>query len=333
MTDVEALLTATLRTAADGEVDAAVLLREATTRGRRHRRRRAWTAAGLAAVTTLAGAGLVLGTQLWPGDARSGGGIGAAGPGARPAAALPMLTGEPAAATAPERVGADPTIVHFDAPAVTSVARHHAWTSGPGYEKLRAGLGEQDWAEAALGPDPAVLDEGEREGGPGSVLRTQPVPGLWLRVEASTATLARQVADAVRLDRVQRIVLPFQLGRLPADARVARVRVGFIGRDFVDGGVLLTRAGRDEMEVQAQDGRGGQAEPSRANLVEGGRQLYVYPSRDEVQLLDAAEVHLTARIGKAHGGFTVEDAAPVLAGIRVAAEVRSMSTWPESPVG
>ncbi|MEV4630237.1 hypothetical protein AB0J90_28655 [Micromonospora sp. NPDC049523] len=335
MNDVEKLLTESLRNSADGEVDGMVLLERATTRGRKFRRRhRAWMGAGLAVVAAVAAGGVIGGTHLWPvsGNGNGNGFDVAVGgqPGARPATALPEVAGEQGASVNPARVGADVNLIHFDATAITSTARHYTWTSGKGYEQLAAGVGTEDLIYAEIGPDMGVLDGVERQNDLGVVVREQPVPGLWLRVQATDEKLARQIVGAIELDRVQRIVLPFQLTGLPAGASVVRSAVGFDDGVYTDGGVVLERDGNKRMEIQAQYAPGQGNDSARANHVAGGRQAFLYPGQDEIELLGLRNLELSARIGKAYQGFTVADADLALGGVNVAADVTAMSTWPKT---
>lgn len=252
-----------------------------------------------------------------------------------PSTALPAAD-EPGASADPARVGTDPNFLHFDASAITSVARHYTWTSGDGYEQLEAGIGDPQLIYAEIGPDLAVLDalqrQGQGHGDGGVVIREQPVPGLWPRVRANDEQRARQVVDAIELDRAQRIILPFQLSTLPADTRPVLGYVGFIDGHFVHGGVIL-RDGQDAtMEAQAQHDRGWSGDSTRANHTIAGRPAFRYPGRDEVALLDAPHLDLSVRIGKAYAGFDVADADIVLGGVRVATDLKRMTTWPQSLV-
>ncbi|MFK3980611.1 hypothetical protein ACI2K4_09585 [Micromonospora sp. NPDC050397] len=326
MNDVEELLTESLHGRAAGAVDGVALLERARSRGRSYRRRRRFLAGtGLLAISAIVAVGAITGTALWPSGGNSyGQGTGVVG-------ALPEATGEPGARAEPDRVGTDVNLVHFDAPELTRTARHYDWTSGNGYEQLEVGVGEQDLVYAAIGADMTVLDSLDRQNEVGVVVREQPVPGLWLRVQATDDKLARQVIGALDLDRVQRIVLPFQLGPLPEGARVVRASVGFVEGAYADGGVLLERARTDRMEVQAQYAPGQSGSTGRANHVAGDRQAFLYPGQDEVELLGLKNLHLSARIGKGdHQGFGVPEADLVLGAVQVATEVENISTWPET---
>ncbi|MFV2124195.1 hypothetical protein ACFHWS_06555 [Micromonospora sp. LOL_013] len=328
MNDVEELLTESLRSRAAGEVDGTALLERASSRGRAYRRRRRFlVGTGLATVTAIVVAGVSAGIARWPvgGDTFA--------PGAGVISALPEATGEPGARTDPTRVGADANLVHFDAPELITAARHFDWTSGDGYEQLEVGVGEQDLVYAAIGHDMAVLDSIERQNDLGVVIREQPVQGLWLRVQAPDDTYARQVIAALDLNRAQRIVLPFQLGTLPDGTRIVRASVGFIDGRYADGGVVLERERADRMEVQAQYAPGRSGNAGRANHVVGGRQAFLYPGRDEVELLGLPNLNLSARIGKDnHQGFSIQDVDLILASVQVATDVDDISTWPQTLV-
>jgi hypothetical protein len=323
---IEELVRSSLHERAGGEVDAAALV-DATTRRGRARVRRRWVNRSLVAVVVVA---VTAGTVLMGNRSWTGGGPWRLAPGVGASADLPRLPGVPGARETPGRVGADPTVLHFDAPTLIAGSRHHSWSSGPGYEQLGVALERGDLAYVTMGPEMAVLDEVEREGGPGAVLFERPVGGLWLRVETSTHELAREVAAAVDLDHSQRCVLPFTLGALPSGARLTECSVGFIGGRYVEGGVRLASPAGATMEVQAQyEPRYG---AKRANHSAGGRPAYLYPGVDEVELLGYPGLYLSARIGKANGGFEVEDADLVLAAVTVATDFDNMDTWPRSVV-
>ncbi len=164
----------------------------------------------------------------------------------------------------------------------------------------------------------------------------QLAPGVWLRIEAPTDQIAQVVADAVRLDRAQRCVLPFQLTSRPNNAAATTCYVSFIrpavGLDgatypaaFAQGGVILEDSDGSTMEVNA--GPGPFNVVRVPNHMIDGRTAYLLPSLDEIELL-AMPIEIRARIGKAYRGFAVADADVALGGLIVAADPQRMATWP-----
>ncbi|ROO50759.1 hypothetical protein EDC02_5612 [Micromonospora sp. Llam0] len=328
MNDVEELLTDSLRGRAAGDVDAAGLLAGATSRGRVYRRRRRlWTGTAVFAAVLLVTAGAVTVT--------GGLGDGSFAPGGASTSELPRVTGEPGASSDPSRVGTDPNMVHFAAPKLTATARHYRWTSGDGYEQLEIGLGEQDLVHASIGRDMALLDEVSTRGDYGVVIREEPVPGLQLRVQANRDDRARQVLAALRLDLAQRIMLPFQLGEVPADARAVHASVGFLDGTFVDGGVTLERGATDRMQVHAERARDdATGSVHGANHSAGGRPAFRYPDGTEVALLGLPQLLVNARIGQVdRQGFDLADVDLVLGQMNLAADVDSVASWPYPLLG
>jgi hypothetical protein len=321
---IEELVRTSLRERAAAEVDAVALV-DATTRRGRARVRRHRLTRGLAAVTVVAVMALMAGAVA----ARPWTLFGLPfhlAPGTTVDTQLPRLPGVPGARQMPHRVGADPTVLHFDAPTLVAGSRHHTWSSGPGYEQL-----ELESGYVTIGPDMAVLDGVPRQGGPGYVLREQPVDGLWLRIETANAAQARDMASRVDLQQSQRCVLPFRLGARPPGAELIECYVGFIDGRYVHGGLVLRDSDDHTMQVQAQyEPR--MAGSRTANHSAGGRDAFLYPGRDEVELLGLPGLYLSARIGKAYRGFDVADADLVLGAVTVATDVEDLATWPESVI-
>jgi hypothetical protein len=325
MNAIEELVRTSLRERAGAEVDAVALVDASTRRGRalvrRHRLTRGLAAmavvavvAGLTAVATRAWPYFDLPFQLAPGTAAD--------------TRLPRLPGVPGARHLPARVGTDPTVLHFDAPALVAGSPHHTWSSGAGYEQLETANGY-----VTIGRDMAVLDLVPRQGGPGYVMREEPADGLWLRIETFSLAAAREMAAAVNLNQSQRCVLPFSVGALPVGVEVVECYVGFIDGRYVHGGLVLRDADDRTMEVQAQYEPRLPGSKTANHRVGGGRDAFLYPGRDEVELLGLPPgLHLSARIGTGYRGFEVADADLVLAGVTVATDVEDMATWPESVV-
>jgi hypothetical protein len=315
---IDELVTASLRERAAAGVDTAALLAAATERGRARRRRRRFIGI-IAAGAVIAGAFTV---AARPDDPSRSPFVGS-GPGR--AVPLPVAKGVPGARAQPGSVGTDPLLIHFDAPGLTNSAYYYTWSSGEGFEQLEAAY--DGLVHVAIGPDMAVLDAVPRQDDGAFVVREQPVPGLWLRVSASTHEVAQHAATTIDLDRAQRCVLPFSLWNRPRDTRATMCYVGFGAQVYTQGGVLLRGLGGETMEVQAQYSRGF-PDTRQSNHRAGDRPAFLYPGRDEVQLVGHPGLYLSVRIGKAYSGFTVADADAVLAEVRLAPDVERIETWP-----
>ncbi len=79
------------------------------------------------------------------------------------------------------------------------------------------------------------------------------------------------------------------------------------------------------MQVRVQHLRG-VPRKSPANHRVAGRDAFLYPAHDELELLDD-DLYLSARIGKGYAGFGVDDAALVLAGLRMG-DPEDLPGWP-----
>ncbi|WDZ84994.1 hypothetical protein [Micromonospora cathayae] len=345
MTDLDERITRVLREHADTPVDVARLTSGAVARGRQRRRR--LTAVGVAALALVAllGPGVLpagLPALRWPG----------AGP-AAPTVAPPPVVGSSGASARPDLVGTDPTVLHFGVD--SSRARYLGWRSGLGVESARLTLDGGRQAVFDLGRTPADVEESFHDGmiydaapvtgadfdgevvrlppagpggDPGWVRRWQPVPGLYARVltVGPDDRALRQTVDAVRLDAVVRCATPLRLTALPAGATVAGCLVNAIGfPDALDTSVVVTRPGGGRLEIRLEHLRDFPGHRSRGNRTVDGRPALA--GGGELRLLDVPGGHLTARFGAGYQGFTEDDAATVLAGVRLAPDLAEPSSW------
>ncbi|GIF76942.1 hypothetical protein [Asanoa siamensis] len=322
MPELDELLRATLDRHAAGEIDRVTLVARATDRGRavRRRRRTVLTLTAAAVAVLVAAGGTVVVRAVGDGSALRPGAV-------APAEVTLPDAGLPGAAIDPAAVGTDPNFVHFAAPAVVAGARHHTWSSTVGYERLEAEI-DGGLVYVTIGRDQAAVDQADAMTNLPAVLRREPVPGLWLRVDARDDAYARRVAATLDLERTQRILLPFQLVERPSEIESAYV--GFIGDRYAQGGVVLRDTQGGRMEVQAQYARDADGTHERSNYSARGRPAYVYPGQDEVALLGVPHLEVTVRIGKAYEGFGVADADAVLATLNVTDRVERIDTWPSS---
>ncbi|SNT65975.1 hypothetical protein SAMN05421812_13015 [Asanoa hainanensis] len=310
MSELDELIRTTLDRQAAGEVDRVSLVSGALARGRVKRRRHRALVWGAAALALVVGAGATVALLE-----RGGGAV-----------VLPAA-GAPGAAADPASVGTDPRVVHFAAPAIEAAARFHTWTSTEGYEQLEAEV-DGGLVSVTIGRERAAVEGAQRADGVGVVLRSQPVPGLWLRVQGADDARATRALAAVDLDRAQRVVLPFQLGSRPAGSTPVTAYVGFVDGTYAQGGVILRGTDGARMEVQAQYSRG--RTDDSGNHTVGGRPAFLYPGHDEVALRGVPHLEVSVRIGKAYQGYEVADADAVLAALTVTDRVERISTWPAS---
>ncbi len=259
-TDLDPILTESLRDRAGRDIDPAPIVRAAVARGARLRRRRqaATTAAAVAVVGMVATAAVGLPRRE-------------AAPVTVPlqtdvaALRLPLADGVPGAAERPDLVSTDPQILHFavDGIITAQTRKVMAWGRngaadgdadvGDGSEAAEV-LGDDRRVHVALGrspdglPGPLMASVGlpfttpeaiDVNGLPGTVQSTgaepagvkglghwvvlwQPAGGLWARVHAWTATRDEAVAAAagVSFDSARRCALPFRLPSMSAGGTV-----------------------------------------------------------------------------------------------------------------
>jgi hypothetical protein len=178
-----------------------------------------------------------------------------------PGTTLPLETAAP-----PGGVGSDPGLLHFDLdPGVLGdrVASTE-WISGLGYERVTARDAEDaELFTVYLAPDVASIDRlvAVRHDVEYQQLRWQPADGVFGMVVTigDDDRLRRQVAAAVRTDRVQRCVMPLRLAELPPDATWSecqtKIRRGAgAGPVWVYSGLTIERADRHAVFIWA-DGR------------------------------------------------------------------------------
>lgn len=348
MTDIEERLTRVLHDRADGDVDAAALAAGATARGRTRRARRGIALAGAASLAALAVVAVA------PSIVPVGGSGGGGGEYVEPlTAADPEV---PGAAERPDLIGTDPNMLHFAVdPAVGQPVN---WASAQGRETVQIKLEDRctkcdvrlvtiDVArdvkafdrvlyDYAMAGRPQAWTDTTVDGRPAKVgtvanvrvLRWSPAKGVWIDVSGVDETTddLRGVAERLWLDEARRCSVPFQLTALPAGARVSGCEVNLLSfPTTVSGSVLVTSRSRT-MQIHAEyvRGRSGGKPP---NYQVAGRDAFLYPAHDELELLDQPGWYLSARMGKAYSGFSVDDAALVLGGLRMADPV-DVGSWP-----
>lgn len=343
MNDIEERITEALRSRAEGEIDSTALAAGAAARGRtRAVRRRVGLACGglvlvaaVVAVPALVPAGSL--SVLGPADGWT-----------QPPAAAEA----PGAVQRPDLVGTDPNVLHFGVdPRVGQLVN---WTSDQGTESVQVRLGGERLITVDIGRDADALDELLHDGAladrprewadttvaglparvgstgtGGRVLRWSPVDGLWVKVStfADTADDIRMVAEGLWLNEARRCSVPFQLTALPQGAEVRACSVNARGYPgSVEASLIIEAPGGRAMEVQIQYLRG-MPWLKAANYEVAGQAAFLYPARDELELLGHRDRYVSARIGKAYGGFGVEDAALVLGGLRMA-DPEDLASWP-----
>jgi hypothetical protein len=251
-TDLGPILTESLRDRAGRDVDPAPIVRAAVARGARLRRRRQ-AATMVAAMVAVAGVVATAAVGL---------------PSREPAPAtaplqtdvvalrLPMADGLPGAAQRPDRVGAEPQILHFGVDRIitprtdrlTMTVRSGTESAEVVGDDRRVHVGVARTVEGLPGPMlpqiamPLLASERVYVGGrPGTVSRTeqepigpeglgwwevrwQPGDGVWARVHAWTTTKqeALAVATVVSFDSARRCAVPFRLPSMSAGAAVEK---------------------------------------------------------------------------------------------------------------
>ncbi|HEX7744927.1 MAG TPA: hypothetical protein VF462_06670 [Micromonosporaceae bacterium] len=337
MTDIEERLARVLHDRADGDVHADALAAAATRRGRRRLlRRRIGVAPGLVVLAVV--------------------GIAAAEPSLVPGlgqgredyvAQLASAPEAPGVAARPELVGTDPNVLHFavDPEAGAPVL----WASVEGRETIQlmrnARLVTVDMArdvdafdtvlyDGVMSERPRTWTDTTVDGRPakvgtvanGRVLRWSPARGVWIDVSGYDETTdgLRAVAEGLWLDEALRCSVPFQLTALPSGARVTGCEVNVRGYPTSFSGSVLVKSAGGTMQIHAEYGLPGQKVP---NYKVAGRDAYLYPAHDELELLNQPGLYLGARAGNKLSGLDVDDAALVLGGVRVADRV-DIETWP-----
>jgi len=287
MTDIESRVRDVLARRAQRPIEVERLRTDAVRRARTIRRRR-MVAGALATVVAVAG---VAGLIRQPGTAR-------------PQTGLPL---ESAAVSG--GIGTDPALLHFDLDQSVFDGRAASteWISGIGYEAAHVYNNDTDnrrWVDVVLSRSdaarttrldaqlasplteagrkvfvaarPALLQQVTYLGNPAWLLRWQPARDVFgaVIITGQGEQLVARVARAVRLDRVQRCVMPLRLTELPAGARwqecQTRVRSAFPG--WVYSGLTIGRPDGKLVLIWA-DGRRqpGYAASFKADQTVGGR--------------------------------------------------------------
>jgi hypothetical protein len=210
-----------LRDHADGDIHIERLLSAVHAGARRRRQRRLALACGAVVVAALVGVTGAVSTRQ-PATI-AGPALEAAIP--RP----PHVERVPAAADAPEVLGADPSLFHLDLTGLTGWT-YLSWSSRRGHEELAVTMesGDQVLIEAdrdrgrlrrrdgrtwavTVGGKPAEAVAA----GASHMIRWQPVPGIWAQVDAiGDVDMAIGFAENLWLDRVYRCAVPFRLDRV-----------------------------------------------------------------------------------------------------------------------
>ncbi|MEH0971031.1 hypothetical protein V6U77_07810 [Micromonospora sp. CPCC 205546] len=349
MIDLDERIVRTLRERAGGTVDTDRLTARAVALGRARRRRRRIGAASALGVVALLGSAAVGALGPVPGPRW---------PGAEPTVAVAAparVPGVPGAAARPDLVGNDPQLLHFTVDPAR--ARWLTWQSIAGAEGARLDLGGGRQVAFDLARTVTAVEDMRHEGmtypaasagadafdgqvrqvpspGPGAqpgwFLRWQPVPGLYARVYtvADDDSVLRAAQSALRLDAAHRCASPLRLGALPPDAWLAGCAVNAVGfPDSLDVVLRVARPGGRWMQVRLEHHREMAGSRAEGNRTIGDRAAYLYPKGDELELLGFRKAHLTARFGWPSHGFTEADAAVVLGGSRVAADLADPRTW------
>lgn len=385
--DVEEQLAATLRTRADREVDADALLGGSLVRGRQRQRRHrigmALAGAGVAGVVTAALAGVPLvmgngggGTPIGSAEISASPQTGRAaqiGPDAKPpvrgAYPIPALParGVPGAADAPEKVGREPTNIHFTVEELSLPVDTATWAVKPnGVEEMAVSMIGADGGPAtgrvqiAAGGVPEPESSGPARGEPGGPVVTteKPVtihnrPGTlsviqesgftsyevrWSPVDGVEAIAGGfeldeadvvALANAVRWDRAVRCAAPLQLTALPQGASVKGcvIRLSMEEISWVPESVLTLKGPGAAMKVEM----GGPFIPNAsysASPVNSSDRGWVDKTL-VVYSLDGVPVRLTPT------GYSREETERVANGLRKPAttDPHKVETWPTSLIG
>ncbi|HEX5996081.1 MAG TPA: hypothetical protein VFY84_13155 [Jiangellales bacterium] len=338
MIDIEERLAHVLHDRAAGDVDAAALAAVATARGRRRLIRRRIGLAGAAALTVLAVAAAV--PSLVPGVGQGRGEY---------VAQIASAPEAPGAAARPDLVGTDPNVLHFAVD--PEVGTPVLWASLAGRETIQlmrdGRLVTVDMARDVVAFDKVLYDGvmAERpetwtdttvDGRPakvgtaanGRVVRWSPANGVWIDVSGYDETTddLRAVAEGLWLDEALRCSVPFQLTTLPTGARVSGCEVNARGYPQSFSGSVLVSSSGGTMRIHAEYPPG-LAGGKAANYQVAGRDAFLYPEHDELELLDEQAMYLTARAGDKLAGLDVDDATLVLAGVRLA-DPEDLASWP-----
>lgn len=311
MTDeLDELITTALHRRAAAEVDIPTLVHTANARGARavRRRRVLIGAGGTAAALVLA----VAVAQAAPGVQRPDG-INMASPdpsqstyppqvpippGPYTVPALPVAAGVPGAAAAPQTVGKQPTVLHFDIGSLGTTSASTFWSVADGVEEVHIKDRNQNSSSLRIGQSSAAVNFRGRDmtlhpwtptqvnGQSGTIyrvdqlvlLRWQPAAGVWALAQGRDEARARAIAGALRLDRAQRCVLPFRPGPLPPGAVLLSCSVNLLGYGrvpFDNGGLTYERPGGGNLALGLQPPWPSDSTPCLAERRIDGRKVCV----------------------------------------------------------
>ncbi|WP_446211140.1 hypothetical protein [Micromonospora sp. IBSANI012] len=327
-------------------MDTRLLTARAVAGGQTRRRRRRMAAGAALGLTAVLSVGVAAGPP------ESGSPPPAAAP-ARLVVAPPRVDGIAGAATRPDLVGADPKVLHFGVDPARG--RYLGWAVAEGVESVRIDVGSGRTVSVDLARSSSALSERPMEGlevglrelateaafdgrtvtvADGSrqvrVRHWQPSRGLYARAVVIDGPQAELLvaADALRWDEPRRCTAPIQLTTLPPGAAVASCRVdvtGFPGR--LNSSLTVVRGSEQSMSVSLQYNEGIERGRTEGNRVVGGRALFRNPTLPQVELLGIPKAHLTATFGWPASGFSEEEAATALAGVRLAGDLARPETW------
>ncbi|MGC5388213.1 hypothetical protein ACPXCJ_27300 [Micromonospora chalcea] len=359
MTDLDQRIVSVLREHAEGETDTGRLLRRSRALGRRRQVRRRLTAGTALALVGVLGFVGVVRADL--------GGLAermpwtAATPEVAPPPVPPLADGVPGALQRPDLVGTDPQVLHLGVD--TTRARYLGWSvhSSNAVESIRLSADGGQPVLLEVSPVAKALDDTSIEGFPvqavsgrlkfdGGVLRVagtdglvkswQPFPGLYARAATLRGDVAAldRVAGLVRWDEARRCTGPVRLTTLPANAAVTACAVDAAA--FPKGltvQLTVARAPSSTMWLRLIYGAEMGEDKGRAsNRDLGGRPGFRYPNGNRLELLGLPKVRLTVDFAWPFPGegppgqvnFTEADAAAVLTGAKVAADLTRPQTWP-----
>ncbi|MFG2040110.1 hypothetical protein [Dactylosporangium sp. NPDC048998] len=336
MTDLESRVSATLAERVDRPFPVEHLHERAVRRARGIRRRRRLLGTAAAAILALG---------LFALDPTGGG-----------APAATSLPPEPAAP--PGGIGSDRALLHFDvdlsripAPLADRVAATE-WVSGEGYESVVAlDAGEHPVFIVALGVESLTADGWMTrfDGGSTRALRWQSgnVYGV-TSVDWEQRDLLPKVVSAVRLDEVQRCVMPLRLAELPEGASwtecQTRIRRGGQAGGsgpataWVSSGLTIRRADGHVVYIWAN------AQPAASPSFRPDRTVAGYPAqwRDGdgqsqaglwVLAFGPYQLYVTDLQTRPADWFTPEEAAWYTARLTPSTNLDDPSTWPRRAVG
>jgi hypothetical protein len=377
--EVEVAVADVLRTRGDGAVDVAALRVGSFARVRANRRRRVGLV-GVTAVLMLVGMAAVVPVvseaDLPPTFGGAFPSIEAPDPRIGGIATPLPPSDEPGAAVGPELVGRDPGTFHFDVDTAAIGATGMWYSISDGVESASAwnGSGQhldtwyylaqkrEDFDRLRLsGQDPItpVVDTqvfgrpaklanlGAVVGGSTPVRRLswQPVDGLWVTVDVRTddPETVMKAAVALKLNRSQRCVAPFQIGTLPAGFRWTDCSVGLgpskpweassVGLTNAQGNhisVSIGNSSTDQEFAASTTVRGRPAQWIDRSERHDGSGVSVTPAQLFIPIQDWVNLSIS---GRAQADVTRAEAVQVGELVDVSVNLTDPATWPVRPVG